>query len=110
MVERINESSTLSMFIYLKVELTICVYTLSLHDALPICARGLRQGLPAVPPRVRRDHDPGADGPAHREQDLHRSEEHTLNSSHITISYAVFCLKKNNTISPVSHLRPALIP
>ena len=23
-----------------------------------------------------------------------RSEEHTLNSSHITISYAVFCLKK----------------
>ena len=26
-----------------------------------------------------------------------RSEEHTLNSSHITISYAVFCLKKKNT-------------
>ena len=25
-----------------------------------------------------------------------RSEEHTLNSSHITISYAVFCLKKKN--------------
>ena len=25
---------------------------------------------------------------------MHRSEEHTLNSSHITISYAVFCLKK----------------
>ena len=27
---------------------------------------------------------------------LERSEEHTLNSSHITISYAVFCLKKKN--------------
>ena len=26
-----------------------------------------------------------------------RSEEHRLNSSHITISYAVFCLKKKNT-------------
>src|SRR3712207_8301358 len=46
----------------------------------------------------------GADLPAH----LHglgfggralgrRSEEHTLNSSHANISYAVFCLKKKNT-------------
>src|SRR5438477_3111532 len=25
-----------------------------------------------------------------------RSEEHTLNSSHMSISYAVFCLKKKN--------------
>src|SRR2546428_13994836 len=31
-----------------------------------------------------------------------RSEEHTLNSSHDQISYAVFCLKKkNNDQSPV---------
>src|SRR2546430_12600598 len=29
--------------------------------------------------------------------ELPRSEEHTLNSSHSQISYAVFCLKKNNT-------------
>ena len=28
-----------------------------------------------------------------------RSEEHTLNSSHITISYAVFCLKKKKKTS-----------
>ena len=28
-----------------------------------------------------------------------RSEEHTSNSSHITISYAVFCLKKKKNIS-----------
>src|SRR3712207_6224341 len=28
-----------------------------------------------------------------------RSEEHTLNSSHANISYAVFCLKKKNTNS-----------
>src|SRR5438874_7182921 len=26
-----------------------------------------------------------------------RSEEHTLNSSHVEISYAVFCLKKKKT-------------
>src|SRR3712207_8183252 len=32
---------------------------------------------------------------------LNRSEEHTLNSSHANISYAVFCLKKkkNKTIN-----------
>src|SRR3989442_694237 len=30
------------------------------------------------------------------DDDLKRSEEHTLNSSHVRISYAVFCLKKNN--------------
>ena len=29
-----------------------------------------------------------------REEFAQRSEEHSLNSSHITISYAVFCLKK----------------
>src|SRR5438874_7480182 len=27
---------------------------------------------------------------------IFRSEEHTLNSSHVEISYAVFCLKKKN--------------
>src|SRR5699024_12031357 len=28
------------------------------------------------------------------QEDIERSEEHTLNSSHVSISYAVFCLKK----------------
>src|SRR5436309_7028990 len=28
-----------------------------------------------------------------------RSEEHTLNSSHVKISYAVFCLKKKNDLT-----------
>src|SRR5947209_16457974 len=31
--------------------------------------------------------------------DSSRSEEHTLNSSHANISYAVFCLKKKRTVS-----------
>src|SRR2546430_8692483 len=43
----------------------------------------------------------GQGGPAisveHLPADL-RSEEHTLNSSHSQISYAVFCLKKKKTI------------
>src|SRR2546427_1973755 len=36
---------------------------------------------------------------------IDRSEEHTSNSSHSQISYAVFCLKKKNTHGPkVLHL------
>src|SRR5690625_5489249 len=33
-----------------------------------------------------------------------RSEEHTLNSSHVAISYAVFCLKKKKE-DELSHVR-----
>src|SRR6266540_5331685 len=64
------------------------IYTLSLHDALPISPKpasllrhrqyAAREGMPE-----RR----GAD----RRQDRKSTR---LNSSHITISYAVFCLKK----------------
>src|SRR6202021_1844752 len=32
-----------------------------------------------------------------------RSEEHTSNSSHANISYAVFCLKKKNKKKPNNH-------
>src|SRR5690349_22193940 len=42
-----------------------------------------------------------------RDRLRHRSEEHTLNSSHVEISYAVFCLKKKKktkTMSPCSHI------
>src|SRR3989475_7283330 len=35
-----------------------------------------------------------------RRQVAHRSEEHSLNSSHSQISYAVFCLKKKNNTQP----------
>src|SRR3989454_8503398 len=34
-----------------------------------------------------------------RTRGMLRSEEHTLNSSHLVISYAVFCLKKKNMIT-----------
>src|SRR3712207_7143625 len=33
-----------------------------------------------------------------------RSEEHTLNSSHANISYAVFCLKKKTKYSSISSI------
>src|SRR5207245_9651052 len=83
------------------------IHTLSLHDALPIYLpapdRGHDAGLTAYRPFGRRSaefnarKDPfgvkRAESAAGSGLAL-RSEEHTLNSSHGSISYAVFCLKK----------------
>src|SRR5690606_41279136 len=62
------------------------IYTLSLHDALPICLRcnGCRPRQIAPPP-------------AHRARSRGGQTDRKstrLNSSHVKISYAVFCLKK----------------
>src|SRR3712207_8667786 len=74
------------------------IYTLSLHDALPILPRRRLRGDGA-----RRHHGvvarPG--GAAARGLLLHRlrvldRKSTRLNSSHANISYAVFCLKKKN--------------
>src|SRR5439155_26201669 len=93
-------------------------YTLSLHDALPIscgirarrASRGVH-GRPADPDRLglsartadarhlRGDHRPLAD----RASAVRDRKSTRLNSSHVAISYAVFCLKKKN---PKAH-RPA---
>src|SRR5207247_10025278 len=63
------------------------LYTLSLHDALPISAghRSRREPGRREPPRrqARLSRHPGSDRKSTR-----------LNSSHEWISYAVFCLKK----------------
>src|SRR5207249_10653149 len=86
-----------------------CCNPLSLHDALPIWSR-----RPAGEHRALEHHDPDLlrlDPQAGR----HRSEEHTSNSSHVSTSYAVFCLKKktytNCTTSyiPVPLLRSNLM-
>src|SRR5437762_5317122 len=59
------------------------IYTLSLHDALPICWRR------AVPASCRRALAPWAEWTPRGDRKSTR-----LNSSHRCISYAVFCLKK----------------
>src|SRR3712207_7960870 len=85
------------------------IYTLSLHDALPICP-GPSPGSPpdsrsAGPTTPRGDHDrcaqAGGDGAAAarrhpRPGGLPAPDRKStrLNSSHANISYAVFCLKK----------------
>src|SRR3989442_681588 len=70
------------------------IYTLSLHDALPICkcpgSRGKRRRALSAFPSRRFDM---------KEKRSKRDRKSTrLNSSHVRISYAVFCLKKKNTI------------
>src|SRR2546430_11387155 len=78
-------------FFFFNDTATTEIYTLSLHDALPICVTLLvRVVRHFVEFRFRRGNEfvsSGADRKSTR-----------LNSSHSQISYAVFCLKKKNTI------------
>src|SRR2546427_4358156 len=77
-------------FFFFNDTATTEIYTLSLHDALPISPDGAR--------RRSRGHDRRhARGRAHRPApaaDPQRSEEHTSELQSQSISYAVFCLKK----------------
>src|SRR5437899_7084171 len=77
------------------------IYTLSLHDALPIFAGGDHLGHVSGGSRAAR-HPLGQ--AARLPPDTWRSESTRLNSSHLGISYAVFCLKKKNTNQQVTKL------
>src|SRR3712207_7369830 len=85
------------------------IYTLSLHDALPILgdeAGRPQQGV-LVPRGPAGDDQPdGLQGGDGHEVDEGQDRKSTrLNSSHANISYAVFCLKKKKTfISRFSYL------
>src|SRR3712207_2133257 len=97
------------LFFFFNDTATTEIYTLSLHDALPICPRAAAErvlapaGAPAQDDRLRHPrHRRGAeDGRQGRRAADGRDRKSTrLNSSHANISYAVFCLKKKkiNTI------------
>src|SRR5215208_7915105 len=77
-------------FFFFNDTATTEIYTLSLHDALPI-SRG-----PSAPPPLcllSRHRPTGRCARSHA-----RDRKSTrLNSSHVAISYAVFCLKKKKT-------------
>src|SRR5271167_5176400 len=68
-------------FFFFNDTATTEIYTLSLHDALPITSSSRRSGN--VARRSWPDTVPSSDRKSTR-----------LNSSHVSISYAVFCLKK----------------
>src|SRR2546430_13387272 len=95
-------------FFFFNDTATTEIYTLSLHDALPIWGRDRTCGRGAVldPVPVAATAFPGAlldlSGglPARRPRDAvgfgPDRKSTRLNSSHSQISYAVFCLKKKN--------------
>src|SRR5689334_24494300 len=68
------------------------IYTLSLHDALPILRHTAPAGWPFSSPRSRADRWAGK--LAVRSFSAGDRKSTRLNSSHSSISYAVFCLKK----------------
>src|SRR5437660_6459310 len=77
-----------SFFFFFNDTATTEIYTLSLHDALPICKCPGRSAAPLACSRASLTRY--GEGKAER-----RDRKSTrLNSSHVAISYAVFCLKK----------------
>src|SRR5205814_9655206 len=70
------------------------LYPLSLHDALPISPRSRATS----PPRHRSPSTIRASSPLRRSLSTDRKSTR-LNSSHLGISYAVFCLKKKKQTS-----------
>src|SRR5256885_12043300 len=86
------------------------IYTLSLHDALPICliadapAQNRGRGTSGIDIRIgqakRRTRRPSRSRESLRDRKSTR-----LNSSHLVISYAVFCLKKKTPDQLLSLLR-----
>src|SRR5438034_2974314 len=72
------------------------IYTLSLHDALPICAGCGEKAALARRGRAERA------GPRCGDRALPQVDRKStrLNSSHTVISYAVFCLKKKKKKNP----------
>src|SRR5437773_8544417 len=75
--------SYIFFFFFFNDPATTEIYTLSLHDALPICPTTSSPKDPMTAAWIPRCWGSSQDRKSTR-----------LNSSHITISYAVFCLKK----------------
>src|SRR5438067_10718690 len=81
-------TTTMLLFFFFNDTATTEIYTLSLHDALPIC---LRRGGPGGQGEPR-----GAVAQLQLQPPGRDRKSTRLNSSHVSISYAVFCLKKKN--------------
>src|SRR5438067_11125046 len=95
-MQTVHLSYSFAALFFFTVTATPEIYTLSLHDALPIYRDGRRlrprrrapadRVQPRMEPVPRRSRRPGS---------LSRDRKSTrLNSSHVSTSYAVFCLKK----------------
>src|SRR5262245_64163651 len=76
------------------------IYTLSLHDALPICCGGSPSIALAVFLAVPKSSSPFTSRAAPAVISPVDRKSTRLNSSHLGISYAVFCLKKKKMQTP----------
>src|SRR6266850_1292477 len=83
---RVSASLDFMVFFFFNDTATTEIYTLSLHDALPIGQRRDRRHQQSGDRDCRDD----LECPAPRSD----RKSTRLNSSHLVISYAVFCLKK----------------
>src|SRR2546430_16791603 len=91
-VSRSGESTKTFKFFFFNDTATTEIYTLSLHDALPISQS---RRLKARDVLVRRAPFPTELANVAAEESMQLDRKSTrLNSSHSQISYAVFCLKK----------------
>src|SRR6266700_5136913 len=74
-------------FFFFNATATTEIYTLSLHDALPICSCAFDRIHTKLSSNSRKQ-------PSARRKQRTDRKSTRLNSSHVKISYAVFCLKK----------------
>src|SRR3712207_7826282 len=102
-------------FFFFNDTATTEIYTLSLHDALPIWRSRRQFRRPVLPrPAARPAHvplppcpQPARPGPARPPRDRKSTR---LNSSHANISYAVFCLKKKKKIHKSNTRQTSRLP
>src|SRR2546430_5011752 len=108
-----NQIALRSLFFFFNDTATTEIYTLSLHDALPICFQVTiigrfwvtpegRGGFMSPPRKFRGATKIARKTPFHRTPDRKSTR---LNSSHSQISYAVFCLKKKKTVGATIRIR-----
>src|SRR5438067_10979437 len=89
-----------ALLFFFNVPATTEIYTLSLHDALPIFVVTEESGRAPLSIPIWYRYEPG--GAVHFITDDKDRKSTRLNSSHVSISYAVFCLKKKKHIDTPS--------
>src|SRR5439155_21258579 len=103
-----TSTPSITLFFFFKGSATSQIYTLSLHDALPILFRfpnghsGIGHGDVCQGEQARKLNGAHSSLVGNLHRDLDRKSTR-LNSSHVAISYAVFCLKKKHKSKHESH-------
>src|SRR5207245_4662403 len=101
-VSEYRRRSALLCFFFFLVRLPPRSTLFPYHDALPICEKRAANGGDGGRPARGRDYDSAARRWRRSLVQIDRKSTR-LNSSHGSISYAVFCLKKKNRTTQSSH-------